>query len=220
MEQLLEIKVLTIAFSVLCFIASVAYVFARWKGRDRLAAAAKVFASTAFIVTALLGGAMSSNYGRLILVGLILSWFGDVFLLSLRSRFLLAGMAAFLFAHLAFIAAFVTVPLSLFAAIVISPVTIIMGAALLMWLWPHLKQFYKIAVPLYLATIGVMIILAVSASAAALPVFSGLGAILFAISDVSVARDRFVERSIRNKIWGIPLYYMAQILLAFSVQSI
>jgi uncharacterized membrane protein YhhN len=40
---------------------------------------------------------------------------------------------------------------------------------------------------------------------------------MFAISDIAVARDRFVRQSLTNKIWGIPLYYLAQVLFAISV---
>ncbi|MFZ1909551.1 MAG: lysoplasmalogenase family protein [Burkholderiales bacterium] len=46
-----------------------------------------------------------------------------------------------------------------------------------------------------------------------------LGAVLFAASDVAVARDRFVARGFRNKAWGSPAYYLAQLILAWSVAS-
>jgi hypothetical protein len=55
-----------------------------------------------------------------------------------------------------------------------------------------------------------------SCSASIVPI-SGIGAILFVISDVSVARDRFVKQDIGQQSLGIPLYYIAQLLFAASV---
>lgn len=43
------------------------------------------------------------------------------------------------------------------------------------------------------------------------------GAILFAASDISVARDRFVADGFWNKAWGLPAYFIAQLILAWSV---
>jgi uncharacterized membrane protein YhhN len=45
------------------------------------------------------------------------------------------------------------------------------------------------------------------------------GAVAFYLSDLSVANDRFVHESFFNKLWGLPLYYAAQILLAASVRA-
>ena len=43
--------------------------------------------------------------------------------------------------------------------------------------------------------------------------------ILFAISDLAVARERFVAQTIRNKVWGLPFYYGAQVLIALSIEA-
>lgn len=213
------IGVLTILFAATCFAGSALYVAARARDNAKLAAIAKTSASTAFIALAIANGAFASIYGNLILSGLILSWFGDVFLLSLKRAYLLAGMAAFLLAHGAFIAAVAAKPRDTFAAALACGFVIVAGAVLLRWLWTYLDGFYKIAVPLYLAAIGAMIVLAVGASMVSLPISVAIGAVAFAVSDVSVARDRFVRRSLSNKAWGIPLYYFAQVLLAASVSA-
>lgn len=44
-----------------------------------------------------------------------------------------------------------------------------------------------------------------------------LGALLFAVSDIAVARDRFVRPSPLNHLWGWPTYFSAQLLLGWSV---
>jgi hypothetical protein len=43
------------------------------------------------------------------------------------------------------------------------------------------------------------------------------GALLFALSDLAVARDRFVHAGFANKLWGWPTYFGAQLLLAWTV---
>jgi uncharacterized membrane protein YhhN len=45
-----------------------------------------------------------------------------------------------------------------------------------------------------------------------------LGAVLFAASDLFVARDRFVRPGLANRALGLPLYYAAQVLLALAVR--
>jgi hypothetical protein len=44
-----------------------------------------------------------------------------------------------------------------------------------------------------------------------------IGAWGFAISDLSVARHQFIHRSMGNRLWGMPLYFASQLLLAWSV---
>ena len=44
-----------------------------------------------------------------------------------------------------------------------------------------------------------------------------LGAVAFFLSDLAVARDRFVAKGWVNRVWGLPLYYFGQVLLATSV---
>jgi hypothetical protein len=47
-----------------------------------------------------------------------------------------------------------------------------------------------------------------------------VGAVAFAVSDLSVARERFVHKSFTNLVWGLPLYYAAQQTLAASTWSL
>jgi uncharacterized membrane protein YhhN len=46
------------------------------------------------------------------------------------------------------------------------------------------------------------------------------GAASFYISDLFVARDRFLKTEFANRLLGLPLYYAGQFLLAFSVAFI
>ncbi|MEO7673929.1 MAG: lysoplasmalogenase [Pyrinomonadaceae bacterium] len=206
-----------ILIATICMANAALYVFAEWRDLRSVRAICKLAASISFIVLAIVNGAVGTTYGRLILTAFIFSWVGDALLLSLRSSFLLAGIAAFFIAHLAFATAFALEDLDvswLFSALVFLSVA---ALVLLRWLWKYLGRFYRIAVPVYLTAITIMTSLAISASAASMSPLLAIAAMAFAASDVSVARNRFIGRSIINKAWGLPLYYAAQLLFAMSV---
>ena len=177
----------------------------------------KLGASSAFVAFALLLGAASTPYGRLIVVALALSWVGDALLLSHTQWMFLGGLVAFLLAHVAYTAAFWLIgpPLGVFLLIVLGfsiPLVLIVR-----WLWPHLSGFYRLPVSAYIGVIAIMGSMA-CASAYRTGVWAlAVGAVGFAASDVAVAREQFVTKSIVNKLWGLPLYYAAQLLLAWSV---
>ena len=46
-----------------------------------------------------------------------------------------------------------------------------------------------------------------------------VGALLFTASDLSVARDRFVKQGYVNRLWGWPTYFVAQLVLAWTVAT-
>lgn len=205
--------------AAVCSFGSLICVFAEWRVLPVLRIVSKIAASTAFVALAAANGALDSNYGRPILAALVLSWAGDVMLLSMRSSMLVGGIAAFFLAHLAFAVAFLTLPLDMiwFGGGLLSMAAV--AAILLVWLWPYLDPIYRFAVPAYLAAIILMTSLAVGSVSTDGSRLLAIGAIAFAVSDISVARDRFVQRSFVNRAWGLPLYYAAQIMFAISVLS-
>jgi hypothetical protein len=75
------------------------------------------------------------------------------------------------------------------------------------------------AVLAYLLTIASMVVLTIGAAAVGTPLLLPIGAILFAISDLAVARERFVVQAFSNKVWGLPFYYGAQVLIALSIEA-
>ena len=75
-----------------------------WSEANRPAARRlfKMLASSGFLVVAVAAGALTSSYGRWILLGLACSWVGDL-LLTVDSRAgFLGGLITFLFAHVAY----------------------------------------------------------------------------------------------------------------------
>ena len=106
----------------------------------------KPIASTLFVVTALLAGALASTYGRLILLGLLLSWLGDVLLIPKRQLFFIAGLGSFLLAHVAFSGAFLLQPLEVLPLTLVATATAVVAMIILRWLWPHLSHNFRLAV--------------------------------------------------------------------------
>lgn len=182
-------------------------------------AAAKLGASSCFVLVALVSGALASRYGQWVLGALVLGWAGDALLLSRRPASFMAGLGAFLVAHLLYAAGFVVAGVSPGAGLLALPVALLFGGAVWRWLQPHVPGDFKAAVIAY-----VVVIMAMCATAAAHAQASGrwavlLGAVLFAASDLAVARDRFVTPSSLNARWGLPTYFVAQLLLAWSVAA-
>ena len=183
------------------------------------AALAKLIASTAFLALALRAGALDSTFGRLILAGLGLSWCGDMLLIGASTTHFLGGLVAFLLAHVAYVTAFIVHGYRrswVFAAAV--PVTLI-ALAVWSWLEPHTASNLSLPVRAYIAVISLMVVFAAGTLGAAGSWLIVTGALLFFLSDLSVAALRIVQTDVATYIVGLPLYYAGQVCLAFSVSQ-
>lgn len=190
--------------------------FAEAKGRADLAGVAKLGASASFLGLALLAGAFGSLPGQIIFAGLLFSAFGDGLLISSRKSYILGGMGAFGVAHLTYLAGFLArgFPTGLPAVIGIGSTLLIILPALL-WLRPQLLTQWKGPATVYGGVIGLMVAAAIAGwGAGYLPLMMALGAVLFAVSDISVALDRLTGHDRRTRRLGLPLYYAAQLMIA------
>lgn len=188
-------------------------------GHPAAAGVAKFIASTAFVTLAIRQGALSSRYGRFVLAGLALSWCGDLFLISASQTFFVAGLTAFLLAHLAYSTAFVTQGFQRVAVIVTAvPITAI---ALLIWNWlaPTTPPELSLPVRAYIAVISIMVVFAYGTRAAGGSWYIVTGATLFFLSDLSVAALRLAGTASPTYVLGLPAYYAAQVCLALSVSQ-
>jgi uncharacterized membrane protein YhhN len=187
----------------------------------------KPLASAGFVAVGAMGivRVHPSDHATWIVVGLVLGAIGDVLLLF-RSLFL-AGLVVFLLGHVAYIVGFaLVVPIGLWPKLATIPAMLAVsaGGTALSWLWPHAGPL-RVPVIAYVLVIVTMVIGA-SAVAAAAPwtrVHAGLvvaGAVMFFASDLAVARDRFVSPGFVNRLWGLPVYYVAQLLIAWSLLAV
>jgi uncharacterized membrane protein YhhN len=179
---------------------------------------AKPVASAIFIWAALAQGATHGTYGLWILAGLALCMLGDVLLIPKgRPSIFRAGVFAFLLGHLAYAAAFLTQPMSSVGLLIGAVALGVVVLGTLRWLSKSLPPDMASPVRVYMLVIGVMSTLACGVTAAGGSLAVAAGALAFTVSDISVARDRFVKNEFVNRAWGLPLYYGAQLLLASTV---
>ncbi len=175
----------------------------------------KMVASTAFVLVAVAVGAFDTTFGTIMVVGLTLSWFGDLFLaLDGRGPFV-AGLVSFLLGHLAYVVAFNERGLDDGLYIPIAGV-VVLGVAIGRWLLPTVPRELKGPVVAYIAVISAMVALSVSTNQFSSDWRIPAGAVAFYLSDIGVARDRFAAPGFVNRIVGLPLYYGGQLLLAWA----
>lgn len=178
----------------------------------------KPLAALAFIAAGLSWGALDSAYGQWILAGLVFGALGDVLLIPAGTgRVFLGGMIAFALGHFFYVVGFAQLPLSTFGLVLGS---VGMGAfsfAIFRWLMPNVPTEFKGPVAAYIVIIGLMVITSIGASVAGASSLIVIGATGFALSDLAVARHRFVAPGNINRTWGLPLYFASQLIIAATV---
>ena len=206
-----------LAFAYICGLGVFALVAGLLFDITLLVVPAKLLASTAFIAVALAAGARESRYGRVLLAGLVLSWFGDAFLLSEAKLWFLTGLVSFLLAHVAYVIAFgISGIEKRWALGALVPVTAI-GLVVSFWLTPYLPPDMVWPVRAYTVVISLMVVTAFGTLGAGATPLIVAGAVLFYLSDLSVAAMRFTDPVFPTYVLGLPLYYAGQLCLALSV---
>jgi uncharacterized membrane protein YhhN len=185
----------------------------------------KPFLSALFVATALTGPQADPGYFRWILAGLLLCLAGDVFLIFFFAKIpFLAGLVSFLAGHVLYTVAFFSLAGPCTVNWLVVALFLAISGGVFAWLRPHLG---KMLVPVlaYVAIITAMVIGAAALAGTETVPFSGkalafAGAILFYVSDIFVARQRFVTRNYLNRAVGLPLYFTAQFMIAFSIRFV
>ncbi|MEM7277208.1 MAG: lysoplasmalogenase [Pseudomonadota bacterium] len=182
-----------------------------------LAGLAKSLASISFILCALTANALATVYGRVIFAGLVFSALGDALLIGSSPLWFLAGLSSFLLAHIWYSAAFWRRGVKR-SGLLLSAVPIAsFGALVVIRLWPELEAGMRAPVIAYVVAICMMVALAIGSHLWTRNHWLWTGAVAFMISDLAVAADRFIVSEPLNFIWGLPLYYGAQLLLIGSI---
>ena len=178
-------------------------------------------------------GTYDPLYSALVLVGLVFSLAGDVLLIFSSPKAFLAGLVAFLCAHLTYIAAFVHLRVAgalglapqgnLTAEIIGAVAVALVTGSIYFYLKPRLGEM-QLPVILYMTAISIMVHRALAAAFAypGRPVLGGLivaGALLFYLSDVILAINRFRMngKMPHAPLWNLSTYYAGQLLIALSV---
>lgn len=178
----------------------------------------KPLAAAAFVWLALRLGATDTTYGNWMLAALILCMVGDLFLMPDDERSFLAGLTAFLCGHLLFAVAFVQLPSNATGLILSAVPALALLVLVWRWLMPHVNREMKIPVIVYIIVITAMLMCAGSTAGHPAAPLVIVGAWGFAFSDLAVARRQFVRPDSRmNGVWGTPLYFLSQMILATTV---
>ncbi len=157
-----------------------------------------------------------SSYAWLILFGLVMSAIGDVFLMHPKDKFI-PGLVAFLIAHLFYSGAFWMLvegdmvwwlPAVLFSA----------GIMIVLILLPHLNAML-IPVTVYMLVI-IQMAWAAGELYLTLPSMMSIaafsGALIFLLSDLTLAFHRFKQPSLVKQIFLMVTYYLAQLGITYS----
>lgn len=170
-------------------------------------------ASTGFMLTCLFAGALSTRPGRVILLALVACWLGDYF----GSTWFIASVAAFGAAHLLLIGAFATLGLAWRRVAAASAPVVLASAAAPWWLLPHVPADQRPLIGAYMLVISAMVVCAWGVRPDRGSVVLIAAAVLFYVSDIFVARWRFVSPGPENAYLCYPLYYAACLLFALGV---
>ena len=181
----------------------------------------KTLLSSLFVIAILVQPHNINRYYQFLLAGLIFCLCGDVCLAFPREKMFLVGLISFLLGHVFYIFGFFHVANPGTWSWAGSIIIIFVSSGIYFRLKPHLGSM-NVPVLLYIVVIVVML-----SGAWSVFIDSGLtmsgrimvvgGALLFYISDLFVARDRFIKKEFFNRLIGLPLYYAGQFILAFSV---
>ncbi len=213
-----------------------------WPDKCKESLIFKMLSSTMFVLCGYFAIKIdgSTNYDKLILWGLIFGWLGDLLLHALTKKMLpfILGVVAFLTGHVFYIIALQKAIDSEFPAqktFEWYEFVAVIAIVLLVVLCTNIKNLFKTKAAMgaglvfYGIFLALMLVKAlryvisvinygVSDDMVMISVTVGVGAILFALSDISlgiILSGDSVKRSMR--IFNILTYYVAQLLLAASV---
>jgi uncharacterized membrane protein YhhN len=180
--------------------------------------------STLLVIVALLLSfcepTQKTSYSFLILMGLLFSFGGDIALMfQQKRRYFALGLVLFLLAHIVY-----TIVFSLFDRFstydIISGIILLAVAFAIYTLIKSNLGTLRISVMVYIIVISVMVNRAISTFDSSIldflqAVMIASGALLFYISDIILAADRYWKRWKYNRI-SLAFYYIGQFLIALS----
>ncbi|SHG58919.1 lysoplasmalogenase [Ornithinibacillus halophilus] len=172
------------------------------------------------ILLAIMESGLSTVFSYWVLVALIFSLLGDIFLM-LREKWFIHGLASFLIAHLLYIVGFlVTFRFTLSGNVAIPIIVLIILAVIIyFYLFQDVRKeggtTLLFAVACYITIITTMLILAIMTGKSLLII----AALLFFISDAILAINKFKVSFRLADYFVMSTYFSAQLLFAISLGS-
>lgn len=168
--------------------------------------------------------AIGPRYRLAVLIGVIFSLSGDIFLMLPETQFKLGfilGLASFLVAHVLFLVA-LTADTRLFAKPLILLGFAALGAVNLFVLWPGLTADLRVPVLVYVACLIAMTSQAVIrylSQHTHASKLAALGGMIFLLSDTLIAYNRFYVPLPFATTWILCTYYLAMFWISGSIRS-
>jgi uncharacterized membrane protein YhhN len=164
-------------------------------------------------------GRPQTTFAGFVTAGVALSVVGDVALLWNGNRAFIVGLAAFLLGHVAYVIAFLGVA-------VLSPHVAVVAVVVLASTLLLLRAIWKGAAGMHVPTVayGVVIsamVISASAtigSALVLAPFAAVGAVLFYVSDSSLALNRFRRPIPHASLLTLGVYWLGQLGIALAAR--
>jgi uncharacterized membrane protein YhhN len=159
-------------------------------------------------------------FARWVTAGIALSVVGDVALLGPSNKAFIAGLAAFLLAHVAYVIAFVGVAVWSPRIPVVAVIMIVASTLLVRAIWKGAAGL-EVAIIAYAAVITAMVVSAWATIGGPLPLapVAAVGAVLFYISDATLALNRFRRPIAHVALWSIGVYWLGQLGIAIAASS-
>jgi len=210
---------LTYILMLLVIVSAFIHIRAEYRGPQQHIYIFKPLTMVFIWLIAMLGQAAVPFYKYMIITGLVFSLAGDVFLMLPSDRFV-AGLVAFLIAHLFYSAAFA----SEISALIWGPLIplVIFGIVIYLILAPSLGNL-KVPVLIYVVVILTMAWLAwvrLIQTGHMGALLASVGAFLFIISDTILAIDRFRGAFKLARALNLTTYFAAQLLIAGSIGTL
>ena len=203
--------------SILILLSAIVCIRAKYKKSKNQLLLFKPLTLILIILIAIFFPAIDINYKIFIVMGLFFSLFGDMFLIFPEKHFT-KGLIAFLIGHICYIVAFTISTGFQFTFWIFLPI-IIVG---MLYLQLIIKYTGKMTIPviIYISIIIIMGWMAIERFNS-LPTngtfIAAAGAILFMISDATLALNKFRKPFFSAEIIILTTYFTAQWLLAVSV---
>jgi uncharacterized membrane protein YhhN len=182
----------------------------------RLERIAKPLVMVALGWLALSLGALDDNVGRLVLLALVFSLAGDIFLLGSSTASFIGGLVSFLVAHLEYVLAFLILGFTPWWALIGLLITVALiltsGRRIVAAAARDGGVATGAGVTAYLVVISAMVI---TAGGTARPLVL-LGALAFLVSDTVLATDRFVGPRRNARMVVIVTYHLGQLLMVIG----
>lgn len=205
------------------------FIAAEYKERYVSALVFKTSAACIFCIiglAAMITVSVNQSFANLVVIGLLCGLVGD-FLLNLQFVFpkfeqmiFLFGAAAFFIGHILYLCAIIPLSQNLIPCLAVGS---ILALALLLWFLKTLtfELIFKICGVFYFGVIVLMTAVAfgnvISAPSASSFVYA-IGALLFTLSDIILILYTFgKEQKFSMRIANLSLYYLGQLLIAFSL---